>query len=201
VYYCPLGFKYSIIRNNCSFGRYISDRDSSCYSTNRSSNTTFFIDPRIDKDRDRKYRIRNHHQDIINIFEHLGNITVDPVYQQDGLYKTCIPLYLDVGRLFKKVDKHDEAIIHLSDPEYVVAFNSIIQITNLENNNNRTVSQFISKKENEIRHAIYNNKNISIQEWISQSTEFPYYKLVKIFEHYAEESQQHEELKIVSSGR
>jgi Asp-tRNA(Asn)/Glu-tRNA(Gln) amidotransferase C subunit len=53
----------------------------------------FLLTQRIDKEKDRKDKIKNHHSDIINIFEHLGNITVDPVDQKDSLYRN-VSIYI-----------------------------------------------------------------------------------------------------------
>jgi hypothetical protein len=188
-------FKYPIIGAS-HLGRLLSNSNSNSDFCSWSSDSAFFIDPRIDKEKDRKNKIKNHHTDIINVFERLRNISFNPVYEYDGLYKTCIPLYFDVVRSFKSIDKYDEAIGHLNDPDYTVAFNNIIDITNLENDNNSAVSQFMSEKEKEIKDAISDNPNISLMEY-TRNHKLRYYNLEMIFKYYISEIGQHRELEIV----
>jgi hypothetical protein len=191
-------FKYTIISISYSFDRLLSNSISNrtfCVENisdnlwgNRSSNTAFFIEPYVEKGKERKQGIKTHHNNILDIFKKWGHIHVEPVSQINSLYKTCIPLYFDVVSSFRNFDKYDdEAMIHLGDANYANTYNIIIQIVNLENKNNCEVSQFMSRKE-----------KISIREWTSTSDEYPFYKLAKIFEHYAKEIEQHKELQIIS---
>jgi len=205
---CTGGFKYPIVSINPSFGL-LSGTDSNRQSnpeivlaadgctgngyTGRSDNA-FFIDPYVDKRNERRDRTRTHHNNVLKVFQNWRIIQLRRVATIDGLYKTCIPLYFDVVSSLHWYDKYNEGIVHL--PNYPGPYDIVLNIISLENEHNRTTSQFMAEREKGIKKAISDNENISIKEWKTSDDTYPWYKLAKIFEHLQGESYQHMERRI-----
>lgn len=98
----PDWFKYPVIRISYPFGLLsyaIGNRKSNSeeiiLSTNNIHNnyynryfdTAFFIEPYVEKGKERKERIKTHHNNILDIFKKWGHTHVEPVCQISCLYK------------------------------------------------------------------------------------------------------------------
>jgi hypothetical protein len=202
----PSGFKYPVVRIYPSIGLLpasLSNTQSSteilvaadCYGTSkrhyRRPHNAFFIDPYVDKRKDRRERTRKHHDNVLKVFQDWRMIQLGRVKTIDGLYGVCIPLYIDVASSLQRYDKYNEGILHL--PSYA-SYDILLNIIRLQDEHNLATSQFMAAREQTIRGAISNNT--TIPEWRSPDDQYPWYKLAKIFEHFEREAYQNVELRI-----
>jgi hypothetical protein len=179
------------------------------------SDNAFFIEPYVDKHNKRKERITNHQNNVLEVFRKWHTIQLRRVETIDGLYKTCIPLYIDVVMSLQRHDKYNEGVLHLLN--YSKQYNIVLNIISLQSEHNRVTSQFMTEREQMIKTAISDNENMSIKEWnssddghvqkmlakfgYSPDDTYSWYKLEKIFAHFEGEARQHIDLKIVSYGQ
>jgi hypothetical protein len=160
------------------------------------SDNAFFIEPYVDKHNKRKERITNHQNNVLEVFRKWHTIELRRVETIDGLYKTCIPLYVDVVGSLQRQDKYNEGVLHLLN--YSKQYNTVLNIISLQSEHNLVTSQFMIEREQMIKTAISDNENMSIKEWNSSDDTYSWYKLEKIFAYFEGEARQHINLKIVS---
>jgi hypothetical protein len=156
----------------------------------------FFIEPYLDKRKERKTALNRHHDEILGVFRKWETITICLNKSTGGPYETCIPLYADVVHPLQTIDRFGEGMSHLGG--YTNAYNIISQIIRLQYRHNSSVSDFLCVEEKRITEAIWNNKDTSmISPWKSSHDIYPYYLLANIVEHFQAEVYKHVDLRIV----
>lgn len=158
------------------------------------SDHAFFIEPYVEKRKEKKDRIDKHQDNILEIYKNWHKVQIHRLTFKNDLPRICVPLYIDVVNPLQQYDKYCEGSSHLLG--YTSQNAILLDIKRHENEHNRATSQFMSEREGVIRETISKNENISIPEWRSSEDRYPFYKMAKIFEHYMDEAYQHKEIKI-----
>lgn len=120
-----------------------------------------FVKPYI---QDKKEKIKEHHNSIIEILQEWSKLNVNTTNKKDDFYETAIPFYLNVIEEMELLDEYQEVISHLNSRKYSNIFSLYEKMKELEKNHNEKVSESMKVLEGKIMDQIANDEEIKLPD-------------------------------------